>query len=311
MSSTIFSAWNDFLDTCPDAPGLLDGGADQRTFCSFSGSAGSQGAVTAVIFAKRNPDRGVVLKISRESTSPHLAREAESLKQLRGILPPSLGGSVPLSLHVGTIAGRPYSVTTLLPGVNWRSLTPGWSRLLRHRMTVSAVQWIARLARETLQPKATGLDPAMLEALDRYVKVTADADAGRKAARALSVLKEIGDQVPRVVQQRDFWPGNILIGRSHNLSGVVDWEGALLNGLPGCDCVKLASSLYGRACLPYLQRYCAMLDHPAITTDVCIALAIVDIILTRGIVEQQIAGRLHLARGRTPESLIAALPAYG
>jgi len=308
MSSMIASALNDFLNTYPAAPDFLKEGTSQGIFCAFSGSAGAQGAVTVLLASPRDPDHGLILKISREQTSTHLMREAEMLTRLHNMLPPFLREAVPVSLHVGKLSGRPYSVTTALPGTNWRSLTPGWSRCLRHRMALSAVDWIARLGRETLQSDALGLDPAALEPLELYVQEAANSQAGRKAARALGVLKEAGRSIPHLVQQRDFWPGNVLVNGKYALSGVVDWEGTLPDGYPGCDCTKLTTNLYGTRARPYIERYCAVLDHPAVTADVCIALATMDIILTRSIVGKQISGRARLERGRTCESLIDALP---
>ena len=127
--------------------------------------------------------------------------------------------------------------------------------------------------------------------------------------RAYEILRDRYDSIPSVVQHGDFWPGNILLGRAGTIAGVVDWEGCLLEGLPGCDCMRLLrTAAMGKAlAVRLLDKYCEILNHPAITPDVCRALAVLDVLRTRRIVERQACGRVILDEERSLEAILEGM----
>ncbi len=174
----------------------------------------------------------VVLKQARvPEAAEGLRREAEVLRSL----PPVDG--VPRVLGCQDGDGALALAQTAVAGV------PLWSVLRRDNLRELALRgtdWLADLARSTARPPVDGgeaPDSVVARFVDLYGEV-ADPAALRETERTLADAAAL----PRVCEQRDFGPWNVLVAPDGSL-GVLDWESAEPRGLPAMDLVYFVSYL--------------------------------------------------------------------
>lgn len=153
---------------------------------------------------------------------------------------------VPRPIAEGTIAGQYYLVSQALPGRPALALLSdpaARSQLLSH-----AADMITGLHRHT--SRATRVGTTLLERwIDSPVlSIRTVLEAGEYGADAVAALDELQDRLRRSFANRrvkigwihgDFWPGNLLVDANGAISGIVDWDRAARDELPGHDTIHL------------------------------------------------------------------------
>jgi hypothetical protein len=188
--------------------------------------------VVALDFAGADPVPRAVTKQARvPDAAAGLRREAEVLRALPAI--PGVPRVVSCTCAGGVLAVR----ETPLAGV------PLWARLRRdgyRGLALRATDWLVDFARSTARP-ADGAAESPCATLRRFRELfgeVADPDTLRRAERLISAASPL----PRVCEQRDFGPWNVLVAPDGAL-GVVDWESAEPEGTAGMDLVYFLSYL--------------------------------------------------------------------
>jgi hypothetical protein len=135
------------------------------------------------------------------------------------------------------VAGTSILVETAMPG------RPLWAELDSRSYDELArlgTSWLIAFANATKKPAAdvTMLATRLLGEFETRFGACFD-DATMRAAERC--LRDIGP-LPRVSEQRDFGPWNLLLS-AHRSFGVLDWESAELEGLPAADLTYFLSYL--------------------------------------------------------------------
>lgn len=159
-----------------------------------------------------------VLRLARADTSGDPAAAAEVFELLAAARVPL----VPSMRARGQSAGASWIVEGALPGK--RPARAG-VRLVREVAEVCKV-----FPRSDGPPTATDADLVGIGA-----RLPDRADAIARLAAALSLGTE---SLPAVLRHGDLWAGNLLVDRGA-LTGIVDWDAAHPEGVPGADLVQL------------------------------------------------------------------------
>ena len=111
------------------------------------------------------------------------------------------------------------------------------------------VDWLVHLGRSTLgvrsaSPSADGL-PELLARAERHVTTDQEREVLDRAGDRLYRL--YSEPLPRVFEQRDMGPWNVLLSRDGTI-GVVDWESSCTGGFPAWD-------------LFYFLAHCGFMDR--------------------------------------------------
>ncbi|HEX3268912.1 MAG TPA: aminoglycoside phosphotransferase family protein [Gaiellaceae bacterium] len=211
-----------------------------------------------VLGASKDPNAKItILLVSPESGRPRLAvkapttaaaeravqAEARLLRELDGLLPGRLRGTVPSVVNMVEFEGRAALVLTAVPGTPMTTAYLEWghtrstARVAADFAAVGA--WIGDFQRATTGESAEmDMDGGVASRLQSRFsdEPTIDADLDKLAA----IYERLRiDRVPRTFVHGDFWCGNLLRDRDR-LTGVVDWEAASASGEPVRDLVRFA-----------------------------------------------------------------------
>jgi hypothetical protein len=146
---------------------------------------------------------------------------------------------MPRVLSMGDGAGSLAVVETAVTGLPlYRFLRPdNYARL-----AFQAADWLAELAGRSERRPPAQWWPALVEsALEDFAACFGPVVRLSSLERSRHVLERLGS-LPRVCEQRDFSPWNVLL-TPDGCIGVLDWESAELNGLPGMDLVYFLAYL--------------------------------------------------------------------
>jgi hypothetical protein len=180
-------------------------------------------------------------RYGRENAALH--REAATLERVRGALRGPVLDTVPRSFGVHRIDGTEVLLQTVVPGRHLVAETA--SRPLSAGLLASQLElmfsWSRRLQdgseRWTVVDDAL-IDETLVPLAEAAVDATADAHVESLLSRALDAARALrGTAIRRCVVHGDFWAGNVLVERDE-VTGVVDWERAEIDGLPIWDPVK-------------------------------------------------------------------------
>jgi hypothetical protein len=185
--------------------------------------------IVGLVIADYHPEpRAVVKTVRVPEALPGLAREARVLRGFWDRSPDS-------KLHIPRVIAfdhhRGILTETVVPGEPLlRRLSHNTFAQIAH----SATDWLIELARTGDQRRGVGwrervLAPVAADFERTWSGVLESALLGK----AITALDGLG-ALPSVPEQRDFAPWNVLIDSNQEL-GVVDWESAVLDGLPGLD----------------------------------------------------------------------------
>ena len=156
---------------------------------------------------------------------------------------------LPTVLAAGELAGRPYLVERMMPGVpatRMLASDEGATRVLG-----AAASTIRELHRRTAVPAM--VDEAVLEQwVDRPARIVCDGDAPAGRGSVTVAMDRVADELREVLAGRtlplgwvhgDFVPSNILVSADGEaVSGIVDWELAAPRALCSLDVVALVLS---------------------------------------------------------------------
>ena len=179
---------------------------------------GSDGAATA---RARLDTRPVILRlgVAGSPSDPRAAADAlEGLAAARVDLVPRVVAS-------GEVSGTGYACESVLEGRRPRRVNDG--------LLEQVAGFLARLPRTEAASGGLDEDLAVLKTL----LPAARADLERVGEKLEPVLAS----APGVMTHGDLWAGNIFVQRGR-LAGVIDWDGARSDGVPGTDLLHLAVS---------------------------------------------------------------------
>ncbi|MGH3005924.1 MAG: phosphotransferase [Gaiellaceae bacterium] len=215
------------LSSAPDRARVLDAVAEaagvRPSGGSFHGGAGGVMLVRGLL-ADGSP---AVLRVARAGAPGDPATVAGTLERLSR-------ERVPLTprLHArGSTAGASWVAERALPGRRPpRASVP----LMRQVADVCA-----SLPRSDRPPAATAADLSAIAAIlpDR---------AGAIGALASEVSGTL-ETLPSILRHGDLWAGNLLVDRAGSLCGLVDWDAAHPDAVPGADLLQLVATEFRRA----------------------------------------------------------------
>jgi hypothetical protein len=215
------------LQSAPDIPRVLDAvlEAARARPSKERFHAGAGGAM--VVHGLLSDGSPVVLRVARADAPGDPATAAGTLEALGR-------EGVPLTprLHArGATAGASWVAERALPGRR------------PSRATVSLMRQVADVCssfpRGERPPEATAAD------LSGVAAVLPDR-AGALRALAAEFSGTLG-AMPSVLRHGDLWAGNLLVDRAGSLSGLVDWDAAHPNAVPGADLLQLVATELRRA----------------------------------------------------------------
>ena len=225
------------------------GGLTDRAAC-LALSRDPNAKRTILLFPPGARRPALVAKVATcEAAARSVEREAARLTDLARRELGAAGGAVPRVIALSEHAGRPVLVTTALPCRSMLADYHEWRHTARRARVAAdfaaAGAWLAALHRAT----ANGARRA--DTLDQVAEAIRVRFRGRDGvADDAAYVEALGRRLagfppPATVVHGDFWPGNLLV-RHGEVSGVVDWEMACLDGPATRDLARfvIAYSLY-------------------------------------------------------------------
>lgn len=198
-----------------------------------TGGPRSVSKVVLLAFAEPSPRPLVALKAARvEGAVPGVRREGAVLGRIarqEGAMQGGATRGIPRLLFVRDLDGLPLVGETALAGTPLDAvLTP---RNLE-RWAAGVTGWLADLAQPSRGIRQS-CEHVVEPALTRFAELfSAAVDAGM-LRETEALVRGIGP-LPRVPEQRDFGPWNLLVTPERDLA-VLDWESAEADGLPALD----------------------------------------------------------------------------
>lgn len=209
----------------------LGPGPERLSTLLVTGGPRSVSKVVLLAFAEGGPAPRVAIKAPRvEEAAPGVRREGAALARLaedyRGSIP-----GVPRLLGLRDVDGLPLVAETALPGRPLESLLAP-SNL--HVWSAKVADWLAGLAAGRPVAPAMSVRERLVEpVLGRFVELFGRVVDPGLLRESEGIVRAVG-ALPRVPEQRDFGPWNVLVTSVGDLA-VLDWESAEMEGLPTVD----------------------------------------------------------------------------
>jgi phosphotransferase family enzyme len=210
----------------------------------LSGSRDPNAKMTVVLLDAYGP--AFVAKVPTTSDAEIAVRnEAYALDALAGMPLGALSTTLPRPVGCLSYLGSTALLSTALPGTPMAVSYHGWHHTARRRHVEQdfavAADWLCDLQSRTCGPVApVGLVTDVVPTLDRrfadHPSLAAASSTLDDAAAGLS-----GYATPRTVVHGDFWFGNLLLDGGR-VTGVVDWESAVMQGEPLRDIARFVVS---------------------------------------------------------------------
>lgn len=201
--------------------------------------------MTILLFPPGTARPSYVAKVpTTDAASRSVEREAARLTDLAGGALGAAGVTVPRVVARLEHLGRPVLVTTALPGRSMLATYHAWRHTARRAPVAAdfaaAGAWLSGLHRDRASGacRADAALDGVAEAISARFGARDGAAADLAAVQTLR-LRLAGVRVPAVVVHGDFWPGNLLVSNGE-VSGVIDWEMARLDGPATCDLARFA-----------------------------------------------------------------------
>lgn len=174
-----------------------------------------------------------------------IAAERRVLSDMHASLPATILASIPRLEHLREVGGRPWLVTTALPGSPMTTRYHAW----RHLATPAAVRddflmveaWLAKFQSASAGPRGpVDMNCGQADVLRR--RFAGDPMLDDQLSRLAAVHARLRTtSTPRTAVHGDFWFGNLLCA-GEKISGVIDWEAGAAIGEPVRDLVRFALS---------------------------------------------------------------------
>jgi hypothetical protein len=167
-----------------------------------------------------------MLRLARAGSTGDPGALADTLESLARELVPL----APRLCARGRTAGASWLVEEVLPGRRPSRLDASLARQVADLCT--------SFPRDDRPPTAVAADLSVVSAVfpDRAAAI---GDLARAIADPVQRL-------PSVLRHGDLWAGNVLVDRSGNLSGLVDWDAADRGAAPGADLLQLIATEFRR-----------------------------------------------------------------
>ena len=191
--------------------------------------AGFHAGVGGVILVRGSLADGsdAVLRVARAGAPGDPGSVADTLEHLSRAHVPH----VPRPHARGSTAGASWVVEGALPGRR-----PA-------RANASLVRQVARTC--TSFPQSDRPPAAPVDDLSTVARILPGraGPLGLLASAVSGTLREL----PSILRHGDLWAGNLLVDRAGTLSGLVDWDAAHPEGVPGADLLQLVATELRRA----------------------------------------------------------------
>jgi len=190
------------------------------------------GKLVFLVFGSRDSLPRLAIKLARsEQQNLNLQMEYENLRTIASF---AANGRVVTPTPLVCLAedGFVWLAESVVDGIEL-----GINDLSRgHLMFATVVDWLVHLGLSTLGLRSNGPRAHDLPELVRWGEqhVTTDGERAVLARAAESLYRLDSQQVPRVFEQRDMGPWNLLCSRDGTIA-VVDWESARATGFPAWD----------------------------------------------------------------------------
>jgi hypothetical protein len=215
------------LGSAPTGPRVLDAVTEAASMRPSEGSfhAGTGGVI--LVRGSLADGSDAVLRVARAGAPGDPASVADTLERLsreRVRHTPRLHGW-------GSAAGASWVVEGALAGRR-----PA-------RADASLVREVAEVC--TSFPRGDRAPSAPADDLSAVAAILPDraGPLGSLASEASGALRAL----PSILRHGDLWAGNLLVGRAGNLSGLVDWDAAHPEGVPGADLLQLVATEFRRS----------------------------------------------------------------
>jgi aminoglycoside phosphotransferase (APT) family kinase protein len=207
--------------------------ADRLSFLVLTRGVEPSGKIVLLVFADGEASPRLAVKLPRQrAQSAALEREARHLAHVR-----QLAGrarvAVPRVLWTGDVDGAHVVVESVIDGA------PLWEVASRTGTTAyldPVVDWLIDLGTASVRPPGPQDDGAVLAAVAadvrRAVRTSADHRRLVEVCRRINTVPVMA--IPRVVEQRDLGPWNVMVARDGAV-GILDWESSTLEGFPTWD----------------------------------------------------------------------------
>jgi hypothetical protein len=215
------------LGSASDGARVLDAvvGAARMRSAEAGFHAGAGGAILVRGSLANGSD--AVLRVARAGAPGDPGSVADTLEHLSRAHVPH----VPRLHARGSTAGASWVVEGALPGRR-----PA-------RANASLVRQVARAC--TSFPRSDRPPAAPVDDLSAVARILTGraGPLGALASAVSGTLREL----PSILRHGDLWAGNLLVDRAGTLSGVVDWDAAHPEGVPGADLLQLVATELRRA----------------------------------------------------------------
>ncbi len=243
---------------------LLDGAAAPGVLISASRDPDAKLTFVTTGARTAGAERLAVKIPATDAAGVAVDREGRMLVDVRRLGLGPLAATLPRYVDSLDVDGRPVLVSTAVPGVPMSIAYHRWGHTARRGPVRDDVEaafgWLAQFQAATSRAEAPAPWPAQVleQVCGRWDGHPALAPARLRLERAVRALA--GTRTLTTAVHGDFWFGNLLTDDGR-VSGVVDWEGAVLHGSPLPDAVRFVLS-YGL----YLDRHTRpghrVLGHP-------------------------------------------------
>lgn len=201
--------------------------------------------ITILLFPPGTAQPSYVAKVpTTETAARSVEREAARLTDLAGAALGAASVTVPRVVARLEHLGKPVLVTTALPGRSMLAGYHAWRHTARRASVAAdlaaAGAWLSGLHRGCAigacraDAALDGVPEAISARFGARDGAAADLAAVETLRRRLAAVR-----VPAGVVHGDFWPGNLLVSNGE-VSGVIDWEMARLDGPATCDLARFA-----------------------------------------------------------------------
>ena len=183
-------------------------------------------------------DQGVVCLCARASAGrDHISNELRALDRILAQCSSTVKAAIPKPLGVIQESSSDLvAAETMLQGA---PMIPSSSRAERRKHWAQVVGLMGKLHRETCEEHVAWKE----ETFEQYVRKEWEQNLSLASIqnsdgwirRTEKVISETRGNLPIVLAHRDFHPGNILVSRPGNVSGLVDWGESSGHNLPFFD----------------------------------------------------------------------------
>ena len=195
----------------------------------------------ALLLGDKRPETVVKFPLS-PVVSEKMKRQGNNLDALYTGRNQVLKSVLPRIVDQGITDGQAYWVETRIEGITATKYwwIPGWGR----RVAESGFSFLMDLHQLTHQPTHILrslfdelLDPHVATVEKEAKKIDQAFDMGPLVEALWDVFRE--RYIPMVHTHGDFWPGNLLVSKSAEIMGVLDWDTSLDRGWPMLDLLHL------------------------------------------------------------------------